>query len=53
MFQEICVSGSTRWYKIEYNGKILYVHSSLATANLRMGQVTDGSLNIRAEKSTS
>jgi beta-N-acetylglucosaminidase/uncharacterized protein YjdB len=45
------VSGSTKWYKIEYDGKILYVHSSLATANLRMGQVTDGPLNIRAEKS--
>jgi beta-N-acetylglucosaminidase len=45
------VSGSTRWYKIEYNGEILYVHSSLATANLRMGEVTDGPLHIRAEKS--
>jgi beta-N-acetylglucosaminidase/uncharacterized protein YjdB len=45
------VSGSTKWYKIEYDGKILYVHSSLATANLRMGQVTDGPLNIRADKS--
>ncbi|MEH7275471.1 SH3 domain-containing protein, partial [Neobacillus vireti] len=45
------VSGSTKWYKIEYNGEILYVHSSLATANLRMGQVTEGPLNIRADKS--
>ncbi|MDR7078846.1 beta-N-acetylglucosaminidase [Neobacillus niacini] len=44
------VSDSTRWYKIEYNGDILYVHSSLATTNL-IGQATD-SLNIRAEKKT-
>jgi beta-N-acetylglucosaminidase/uncharacterized protein YjdB len=46
------VSGSTKWYKIEYDGKILYVHSSFATTNLRMGQVvSDGPLHIRAEKS--
>jgi beta-N-acetylglucosaminidase len=45
------VSGSTKWYKIEYKGKILYVHSSLATANLRLGQSTVDYLNIRAEKS--
>jgi beta-N-acetylglucosaminidase len=45
------VSGSTKWYKIEYKGKILYVHSSLATANLRVGQATVDYLNIRAEKS--
>jgi beta-N-acetylglucosaminidase/uncharacterized protein YjdB len=45
------VSGSTKWYKIEYNGKTLYVHSSLAAANLRVGQTTMDYLNIRAEKS--
>jgi beta-N-acetylglucosaminidase/transglutaminase/protease-like cytokinesis protein 3 len=45
------ISGSTKWFKIEYNGEILYVHSSLATANLRMGEVTDGPLNIRSEMS--
>lgn len=27
------VSGSTKWYKIEYNKKTMYVHSSLASAN--------------------
>lgn len=46
------VSGSTRWYKIEYNGKILYVHSSLATTNSGIGQVTDDRVNIRSEMST-
>jgi uncharacterized protein YjdB/beta-N-acetylglucosaminidase len=45
------VSGSTKWYKIEYNGKTLYVHSSLAAANLRVGQTTMDYLNIREEKS--
>ncbi|WP_052427419.1 SH3 domain-containing protein [Neobacillus niacini] len=44
------VSGSTKWYKIEYKGNILYVHSSLATANLRVGQANVDYLNIRAEK---
>lgn len=46
------VSGSTKWYEIEYDGKILYIHSSLATINLRLGQVTSDTLNIREEKST-
>ncbi|WP_284036350.1 glucosaminidase domain-containing protein [Neobacillus sp. 114] len=46
------VSGSTRWYQIEYNGNILYVHSSLANANLRIGQATTDYLNIRAEKNS-
>ncbi|WP_318507233.1 hypothetical protein [Bacillus sp. T3] len=45
------VSGSTRWYKIEYNGKVLYVHSTLATI-LRLGEVTADSLSVRSEKST-
>jgi uncharacterized protein YjdB/beta-N-acetylglucosaminidase len=45
------VSGSTRWYKIEYKGKILYVHSSLASSNLRVGQATGASINVMAEKS--
>jgi beta-N-acetylglucosaminidase len=47
------VSGSTKWYKIEYTGTILYVHSSLATANIKVGQVTATSLDIMAEKSAS
>jgi beta-N-acetylglucosaminidase/uncharacterized protein YjdB len=47
------VSGSTKWYKIEYNKKELYVHSSLASANLRVGQVNVDTLNIRAEKDDS
>ncbi|WP_052353841.1 glucosaminidase domain-containing protein [Neobacillus jeddahensis] len=46
------VSGSTKWYKIEYNKQVLYVHSSLATANLRLGQVKADTLNIRADKNT-
>jgi beta-N-acetylglucosaminidase/uncharacterized protein YjdB len=46
------VSGSTKWYKIEYKGKILYVHSSLANVNLRLGQATVDYLSIRAEKSS-
>uniref|UniRef100_UPI00187C4184 glucosaminidase domain-containing protein n=1 Tax=Neobacillus niacini TaxID=86668 RepID=UPI00187C4184 len=41
-------SGSTRWYKIEYNGKVLYVHSTFVS---RLGQVTADTLNIRSEKS--
>jgi beta-N-acetylglucosaminidase/uncharacterized protein YjdB len=46
------VSGNTRWYKIEYQGQTLYVHSSLASANLRIGQATADYLNIRAEKNS-
>ena len=33
------VSDSTRWYKVEYDGTILYVHSSFATINVNIGQV--------------
>ncbi|WP_391557513.1 glucosaminidase domain-containing protein [Robertmurraya sp.] len=46
------VSGNTRWYKIEYKGQVLYVHSSLASNNLRVGKVTSTTLNIRAEKNS-
>jgi uncharacterized protein YjdB/beta-N-acetylglucosaminidase len=45
------VSGSTRWYKIEYKKEILYVHSSLASSNLRVGQATGVSFNVLAEMS--
>ena len=45
-------SGSTKWYKIEYNGKILYVHSSFVNI-VKLGRVNDGPLHIRAEKSSS
>ncbi|OLS37808.1 SH3 domain-containing protein [Bacillus sp. MRMR6] len=43
------VSGSTKWYKIEFKGQTLFVHSSLATDNLRVGQATVDYLNIRSE----
>lgn len=46
-------SGSTRWFKIEYEGQTLYVHSSLATTNSRVGRVTADTLNVRSEKSSS
>ncbi|WP_066058001.1 glucosaminidase domain-containing protein [Robertmurraya korlensis] len=46
------VSGNTRWYKIEYKGQVLYVHSTLASNNLRVGKVTSATLNIRAEKNS-
>ena len=45
-------SGSTRWYKIEYNGQMLYVHSKLATINSRIARVTANFLNVMADKST-
>ncbi|MFC4321216.1 glucosaminidase domain-containing protein [Litchfieldia salsa] len=45
------VSGSTLWYKIKYDNKEMYVHSSLASSSLRVGQVTAStSLSIRAEQ---
>lgn len=43
-------SGSTRWYQILYNGKELYVHSSLVRISSDLGKVTK-TLNIRAEAS--
>nr|WP_285852301.1 glucosaminidase domain-containing protein [Robertmurraya korlensis] len=43
-------SGSTRWYKIQYDGKELYVHNSLANINSRVGKVTADILYIRADK---
>lgn len=46
-------SGSTKWYKIDYNGQVLYVHSSLASITSRVGKVTATSLKIRAEKNDS
>ncbi|MFB4474805.1 GW dipeptide domain-containing protein [Oceanobacillus caeni] len=45
------VSGSTNWYKIEYNGKQFYVHSSLAKINSKVG-ITTANVNIRSDKGT-
>ncbi|WP_078544824.1 glucosaminidase domain-containing protein [Litchfieldia alkalitelluris] len=47
------VSGNTKWYKIEYDGQVLYVHSSLAKINSRIGKVKANNLMIRAEKNGS
>ncbi|MBC5635703.1 peptidoglycan-binding protein [Ornithinibacillus sp. BX22] len=44
-------SNSTRWYKIEYEGRVLYVHSSLAEPTGKMG-VTTERVNIRAGQGT-
>ncbi|MFC4321217.1 glucosaminidase domain-containing protein [Litchfieldia salsa] len=43
-------SDSTLWYKIEYKGQVLYVHSSLSKIHSRVGRVTADQLVIRAEK---
>ncbi len=44
------VSGNTKWYKIEYKGNELFVHSSLASINSRVGKVTANNLAILADK---
>ncbi|MFB4167188.1 SH3 domain-containing protein [Virgibacillus sp. JSM 102003] len=44
-------AGSTNWYKIEYDGNTLYVHSSLANPNGEIARTTDD-VNIRADKGT-
>ncbi|WP_339213229.1 N-acetylglucosaminidase [Ornithinibacillus sp. FSL M8-0202] len=41
-------SGSTRWYKIEYKGEILYVHSSLAGINSKVGRAKQN-VNVHAD----
>lgn len=46
------VSGNTKWYKIDYSGQILYVHSNFANINKRIGQVTAATVNILADKTT-
>ncbi|RIW29109.1 hypothetical protein D3H55_19855 [Bacillus salacetis] len=45
--------GSTKWYKIEYDGKELYVHSTLASVNSRVGRVTADQLVIYSNKTVS
>lgn len=45
--------GSTDWYKIQYDNKTLYVHTSLATANAKIAKAIKN-VNIReAPKTTS
>ncbi|WP_339194206.1 N-acetylglucosaminidase [Aeribacillus sp. FSL W8-0870] len=44
-------SGSSVWYKIRYNNKDLYVHSSLATINSKIAEVTGDLVNVRADRS--
>ncbi|HEY4599690.1 MAG TPA: peptidoglycan-binding protein [Cerasibacillus sp.] len=46
------VSGSTKWYKIRYQGMTLYVHSSLSKSTGKTAETT-ANLNVRAEKSGS
>lgn len=45
-------SNSEKWYKIEYNGKDLFVHSSLVKMGARVGRVNADTLNIRSKEST-
>ncbi|MGG3920629.1 N-acetylglucosaminidase, partial [Geobacillus thermodenitrificans] len=44
--------GNTKWYKILYKNKELYVHSSLVRLDGKVGVVTADVLNVRANKST-
>lgn len=46
-------AGSTIWYKILYENKELYVHSSLINVNSKIGRVTANGVNVRADKSES
>ena len=46
-------SGSNKWYKIEYDGKNLYVHSKLATINSRVGKVITDSLTCEEQVTSS
>ncbi|MFP7200032.1 N-acetylglucosaminidase [Lysinibacillus halotolerans] len=43
-------AGSTRWYKIQYNGKELYVHRSLVRISSNLGKVKS-TVNSRSEAS--
>lgn len=45
-------SGSTKWYKIKYQGMTLYVHSSLARSTGKTAKTT-ANVNVRAQKSGS
>lgn len=40
-------AGSTKWFKIKYENKTLYVHSSLANPDIEIARTTD-SVNIRS-----
>ncbi|MFS0674965.1 peptidoglycan-binding protein [Ornithinibacillus sp. 179-J 7C1 HS] len=44
-------NGSSKWYKIQYMGKELYVHNSLANVSSKIG-ITKDSVNIRAGAGT-
>ncbi|MEN2466412.1 peptidoglycan-binding protein [Ornithinibacillus sp. JPR2-1] len=44
--------GSTRWIKGQYQGEVVYVHSSLAAVSGKVG-ITNGRVNVRAGQSTS
>lgn len=41
-----------KWYKIEYDNKILYVHSSLAKINIKVGKVNKNNVNIYSSSNT-
>ncbi|WP_060678187.1 peptidoglycan-binding protein [Virgibacillus halodenitrificans] len=45
-------SGSTRWYEIGYNDKVLFVHSSLVDLNGKIA-ITTAKVNIRSKASNS
>ena len=45
-------SGSTQWYKILYNGQVLYVHSSLANISGKVAVVDTAELNVRSTPDT-
>ncbi|KZE97088.1 Beta-N-acetylglucosaminidase [Geobacillus stearothermophilus] len=45
-------ASSTKWYKILYNNRELFVHSSLAVVDGKVGKVTADILNVRADPST-
>ncbi|WP_428909673.1 glucosaminidase domain-containing protein [Niallia sp. Krafla_26] len=44
--------GSKSWYKIEYDGEELYVHSRFGTINSRIGKVLSDKLDIRESRSS-
>ena len=44
--------GSTKWYKIKYDGKELYVHSKLATKGTQVG-IPKGTINVYSKKNSS
>ncbi|MED1672587.1 peptidoglycan-binding protein [Pallidibacillus thermolactis] len=45
-------NGSKKWYKILYNNKEVYVHSTLATIGSKVGLVKD-EVNVRSKPNTS